>query len=82
MQHIREFHAYSPAFTITCGLNGCPRTFTKFSSFRSHVYDWHAGDPLISNICYGPSVQTEHAEETEEAMEHQNNTEKGKLVLQ
>ena len=49
MEHIRECHAYSPAFAITCGLNGCPRTFKNFLSFRTHVYEWHGGDPNISN---------------------------------
>ncbi len=55
MQHIRECHTYSPSFEITCGMNGCPKRFKKFRSFKSHVYDWHGGDPNVSNTSTTPS---------------------------
>ena len=53
MQHIRECHAYSPAFHLTCGMNGCPRTFKNFLTFRTHVYRWHSGYPNLPevNLC-------------------------------
>lgn len=47
--HIRDHHAHSPTFSITCGMYGCPRTFRKFSSFRSHLYEHHSNDPLVTN---------------------------------
>ena len=77
MQHIRECHAYSPAFTITCGLNGCPRKFTKFPSFRTHVYEWHSGDPNVSNTSAAPrnpSPQTQCIDGSESPGECHNTT--------
>lgn len=49
LRHIRDFHSHQPSFKITCGLYGCPRSFWKFSSFQSHVYNHHSGDPLVTN---------------------------------
>lgn len=49
MEHIREYHAISTTFFITCGMNGCLRRFKNFLSFRTHVYQWHGGDPNVSN---------------------------------
>lgn len=47
--HIREIHSYIPGFSITCGMYGCPQTFKKFATFRSHLYNIHGGDPDITN---------------------------------
>ena len=43
LRHIGEVHSFSPGFRIDCGLgpNKCPATYTKYSSFRSHVYKKH-----------------------------------------
>jgi len=41
VQHIRLFHAHIPDFKITCGIEGCQRTFANFGTFRNHVYDIH-----------------------------------------
>ncbi len=30
-------------------MNGCLRQFKNFLSFRTHVYQWHGGDPNVSN---------------------------------
>lgn len=61
MEHIREYHAVSMTFTIPCGINGCLRQFKNFLSFRTHVYQWHGGDPNVSNnpaVYMVPSQQT------------------------
>ena len=42
MEHVREHHATSPIF-------GCLRSFKKFLSFKTHVYQWRGGDPNVSN---------------------------------
>lgn len=51
LRHIGEVHRFSPDFFISCGLpcsplDGsavvkCPATYTKYESFRSHVYKKH-----------------------------------------
>lgn len=43
MGHLRRHHSCDPYFSVTCGIDGCPKTFTKFSTFRSHV-SFHHGD--------------------------------------
>lgn len=48
-------------FSITCGLNDCQRSFTKYESFRCHVYRKHKNtvlqqttttntDPLLDEV--------------------------------
>lgn len=49
LDHIKECHSQLPNFWITCGLNGCPNKYGNFLSFRTHVYQWHAGDPHVYN---------------------------------
>ena len=49
MEHVTEYHAVSPTFAITCGMNGCLHKFKNFLSFRTHMYQWHGGDPNVSN---------------------------------
>lgn len=41
LQHIKLFHAYQPDFKVTCGINGCQRTYTNFGTFHHHVDDVH-----------------------------------------
>ena len=36
-----EIHRYDPNLHIRCGIQGCPQTYKKFESFRSHVYRKH-----------------------------------------
>ena len=49
MEHVTEYHAVLPTFAITCGMNGCLRKFKNFLSFRTHMYQWHGGDPNVFN---------------------------------
>lgn len=49
LDHIKEVHSYLPGFSIVCGMYGCPRSYTKFVTFRTHVYAAHGGDPGITN---------------------------------
>ena len=41
IQHVRLFHAYKPDFKITCGINGCLRSYTNVGTFRNHVPTAH-----------------------------------------
>jgi hypothetical protein len=44
LKHVQLFYAHQPGFSITCGLDGCLRSFSSFRSFRNHVYSYHGGD--------------------------------------
>ena len=47
LRHIGEVHSFGPNFHIICGLTldstraECPAIYTKYGSFRSHVYKKH-----------------------------------------
>ena len=43
LRHIGEVHSFGPDFHVVCGLgpSKCPVAYTKFESFRSHVYKKH-----------------------------------------
>jgi len=41
VQHIQLFHAHQANFRVTCGINGCQRTYTNFGTFSQHVYAMH-----------------------------------------
>lgn len=53
--HLRSAHSSDPSFRVTCGIDGCKNTYSKFSSLNTHVYRHHkqrmCGDTLNS----GPS---------------------------
>ena len=41
LTHIRLEHADQPNFQIQCYLQGCQRTFKKFTAYRNHIYQYH-----------------------------------------
>ena len=41
LRHIGTVHSFDPHFKLTCGLDGCPRTYTKYRSFQKHVTRHH-----------------------------------------
>ena len=63
LRHIAEIHSFNPNFHITCGLgpDKCPETYTKYDSFRSHVYRKHREELTTSTICARePVLDTGH----------------------
>lgn len=49
MKHIKLFHSHQPGFTITCGIGGCQRSFTKFRTFQNHISALHRHQEALSN---------------------------------
>ena len=41
LRHIGNTHASDHDLNISCPVRGCPRSYTNFESFRSHVYRKH-----------------------------------------
>ena len=41
LSHLRSVHSSDPGFNVTCGVQGCARTFTRFSTLYQHIYRHH-----------------------------------------
>ena len=41
LQHVSRVHASSPSFSVTCGLDGCLRTYKNNGSYQKHVKKMH-----------------------------------------
>ena len=41
LRHIGAIHAYEPNFHLVCGIDGCPRTYKNYHSFRKHLQRTH-----------------------------------------
>ena len=41
LKHIRLAHADRPDFNLQCNIQGCKRTFKRFTTFRNHIYQHH-----------------------------------------
>ena len=50
--HLRSSHSRDPSFRVTCGIDGCNNTYSKFSSLNTHVYRHHK-----QRMC-GSSIQS------------------------
>ena len=49
--HMRLVHAGEPGFLVQCGIQGCPRTYRNFQTFRNHVYTIHSANlPLETEV--------------------------------
>ena len=41
LRHIGAVHAHEPGFHIVCGIDGCPRTYRNYHSYRKHLRGPH-----------------------------------------
>ena len=48
MQHIIRHHQHDPKFKVQCKQIGCGRSFTKWKSFRQHLFRKH---PTVQATC-------------------------------
>ena len=37
LRHIGSVHSFEPGFQVTCGIEGCTRTYSNFRSFQKHL---------------------------------------------
>ena len=44
IRHISSVHSHDANFRVLCGINCCPRVYTKFSSFKKHLYRHHKAE--------------------------------------
>ena len=41
LRHIGVVHSWEPDFKIPCGINGCPKIYTSYRSYRKHIIQKH-----------------------------------------
>lgn len=41
VRHIGVVHAHEAGFRVTCGVDGCTKTYRKFVSYKKHMYVKH-----------------------------------------
>ena len=61
LRHLSSVHSYDARFNLTCGIEGCPRIYTNFHSYKSHVYRKHREvvdlpEPSMDNSVNGPAT--------------------------
>jgi len=61
--HIGSVHAHGANFHVTCGLQGCPRTYTNFHSYKKHMYSRHRDTLEVES---SPTVSGEQLPEHKE----------------
>ena len=49
LSHLRIVHSHDPRFNVTCGVDGCTRTFRSFSALYSHIYRQHKSSGIIQS---------------------------------
>ena len=42
LRHIRSVHSWEPHFNITCGIDGCVRTYRSFRCYKAHIFTKHS----------------------------------------
>ena len=47
LSHLRIVHSSDPRFNVTCGVDGCSRTFRTFPALYSHIYRQHKTSGII-----------------------------------
>ena len=55
-KHIGLVHSHEPNFHLSCGIQGCPRTYQNYYSFRKHSQRRHQ-DCLVSKPFSNPSLE-------------------------
>lgn len=41
LRHIGAVHSYEPHFQVQCGIDSCPKTYKKYTSWRKHILHQH-----------------------------------------
>ena len=74
IKHIKMFHAFMPGFKVTCGIDGCLRTYSNLGTFLNHVSGVH-GDVCTRTTGIIPTINPEVLDQDgEESEEHEHNS--------
>ena len=69
IKHIELFHSHEPSFRITCGIDGCLRSFHNFKVFRNHTYASHGANSARARQNSEHAVDSDHDEDSIEDSE-------------
>ena len=73
LRHIGSVHSCEPNLHLTCGIEGCPRTYTSYRCFRKHLFKSHVAfvDPPSSEQ---PSTPFEFSDGDIQSLQPSNDT--------
>ena len=61
LRHLTTVHSTRPGFCLSCGLNGCQRTFSNITTYKHHVYAKHSKyHTNLSSTADSTELQTGH----------------------
>ena len=49
MKHVSRVHSHSSGFSITCGIQGCLRSYTNYTSWSKHIHKKHKNFDITTN---------------------------------
>lgn len=61
VRHIGVVHAHEPGFRVTCGVDGCTKSYRKFVSYKKHMYVKHRDAQGAGSSERGALVQDSEA---------------------
>ena len=67
IRHIGSVHAWEPRFRVTCGIEGCVRTYTSYRRYREHIIHKHGELLRDDDMNVGSLQDSEHEHADEEA---------------
>lgn len=85
LPHIRLVHSNKPGFSITCGLDGCQRSFTSMKTFSNHVYGFHLFSrtpPTLSDIANRDSDDASDSSDSEVCFDISDTCNSGSCVTE
>lgn len=72
LAHIRIAHSNDAGFSIQCNLQGCQRTFKRFTTYRNHIYNFHDTSEVHEDAV--PSMDPDPATSDSDDDDDTNNT--------
>ena len=62
LRHIGAVHAHEANFQVICGVQGCPRSYSNYHSYKKYMYQKHRD---VLEVVNGSSAQGGEGELTE-----------------
>lgn len=79
-RHIGAVHSHEANFHVTCGIEGCPRTYSNFHSYKKHLYKKHrdilevddstVGSACLDSVGYNTQIESDSVITQAEPQQH------------
>ena len=73
MKHVSRVHSHSSGFSIACGIQGCLRSYTNYTSWYKHVHKKHNLESSTTNETHNEENDDFVAMEIDEVNEAESN---------